>query len=132
MMSFKIISQRFELSKIVICMYFYGPVKKNIFHNTSCLPHSHLVWWRFNKNISKKKNFDLFFEILAHIFASNSKSILSQRALFSHTGTHIMTLHPCNSKSNLPRYKWYLSICWVTYVLGILYLQCDLFSSFIK
>ena len=34
MISFKIISQRFGLSKIVIYVYFYRPIKKKIFHNT--------------------------------------------------------------------------------------------------
>ena len=40
---------------------------------------------RLRKNMSKMKNFDL----LAHIFALNSKSVLTQRASFSHAGTHV-------------------------------------------
>ena len=39
--SFKITSQRVWLSKIVICVYLYVPIKKNIFHNTSLLSHFH-------------------------------------------------------------------------------------------
>ncbi len=35
MMSFKTTLQRLGLSKMVICVYFYGPIKKKILHNTS-------------------------------------------------------------------------------------------------
>ncbi len=58
--SFKTILQRYGLSKIVIYVYFYGPIKKQMFHNTSFLSYFHwkkclwllcLVWWTFRKNI---------------------------------------------------------------------------------
>ena len=61
MISFKVISQRFGLSKIVICVIWANQAcKKKMFHNTSFRPHFHwkkcvswlcLVWWRFRKII---------------------------------------------------------------------------------
>ncbi len=68
MISFQTAVQRIGLSNIVIYVYFYGPIKKKMFHNASFLPNFHwkkclswlrLIWWIFWKNISKMKNFDL-------------------------------------------------------------------------
>ncbi len=59
MVLLKITSQRFGLSKIVLCVCFYGSIKKKMFPNTSFLVDFHwkiclswlcLVWWRFRKN----------------------------------------------------------------------------------
>ena len=93
MMSCKITSQGFGLLKILICMYFYGPIKKKMFHNTSFLPHFHwkksvwhdCVWYDkdLERIISKMKNLDL-----GSYFCHNSKSVLLQRSSFSHAGTH--------------------------------------------
>ena len=54
----------YGLSKIVIHVYFYGPIEKQMFHNTSflsyfdwkkCLWLLCLVWWIFRKNIKNEK-----------------------------------------------------------------------------
>ena len=61
------------------CISMPGPIKKQIFHNISFLPHFSLikvfviivlVRWLFRKNILKIENFDLG---SSHIFACNSK-----------------------------------------------------------
>ena len=74
MISFKITWPRFGLSKIVICAYFYGLIKKKMFRNTSplffhifteksvCHESSHdcvLHDKDVERIISKMKNFDI-------------------------------------------------------------------------
>ncbi len=110
MISFKITSQKFGLSKIVICVYFYGPIKYKMFHNTSFLPHFHwkkcfswlcLAWWRLRKNMSKMKN-----SILAHYFLP-----LTQNQLYRKEPHLVMLGH-----------KWWYVMChknlawWILYV----------------
>ena len=65
---------------IFICISIYWPIKKQMFHNTTFLPHFHckkkwfflllicLVWWLARKNIKNVKFLGLY-------FAYNSKSI---------------------------------------------------------
>ena len=47
--------------KIVICVYFYGPIKTTMLRNTSFLPHFHCVWYDEDLGTiyQKLKNFDL-------------------------------------------------------------------------
>ena len=70
MISFIITLQRFRLSKIVICVYFYLPIKKQMFHNVSFLnssifslkkvfAESVFGTMKIKKNISKFESFDL-------------------------------------------------------------------------
>ena len=66
--SFKITSQRFALSKIVVCVYFHGPVKKKMFHKHLFLPTFSLkkrvdmtVWYDedLERLFKKMENFDI-------------------------------------------------------------------------
>ncbi len=86
----KIALQRYGLSKIVIYMSFCRPIKNKMFRNTSFLQQFHwkkclIEFGMILERIYQKRKL----LTLAHIFAYNSKSILPQRASFSHAGTHI-------------------------------------------
>ena len=82
-------------------VHFYLPIKKQMFHNTSFLPHFRrklcLVWWRYRKNISKKKKKILTF---VHFFFA----YITQNQYYS-KGPHLVILGH-NVSQQITKQKW--------------------------
>ncbi len=64
--SFKRTLQRFELLKIVIYVYFYGLIKKEMHHNTSFILQFHWKKWLFT---SQFMTFGLFVSLLSYVLS---------------------------------------------------------------